>query len=133
MRSWRDLAIASRTTTFLARAASVAARSNAVAAAVSSFFGFLLRPRASDDEAHAPSRMTRAPLLHPLVGGGDVGSFFTVVLGVDADPDERDADLDADPLDANPDEWDAICRGIHELPCQRDMEGTTGGGIPKTG
>jgi hypothetical protein len=47
----------------------------------------------------------------PLFGGGDVGSFFTIVLGVDADPDERDADLDADP-----DERDAICRGIHELP-----------------
>jgi hypothetical protein len=77
--------------------------------------------------------MMRAPLLHPLVDGGDAGSFFTVVLGVDADPDERDADLDADPLDANPDERDAIRHGIHELPCRRDTEGTTGGGIPRTG
>jgi hypothetical protein len=71
---------------------------------------------------------------------------LTVVLGVDADPDERDADLDADPLDADPnkqdldadpldadpDERDAIRRGIHELPCRRDMEGTAGGGIPRT-
>jgi hypothetical protein len=45
---------------------------------------------------------------HPLFGGGDVGSVFTIILGVDADPDERDADLDADPLDADPDERDAI-------------------------
>jgi hypothetical protein len=35
--------------------------------------------------------MTRAPLLHPLDGGADGGSFLTV-LGVDAD--ERDADPD---------------------------------------
>jgi hypothetical protein len=49
-----------------------------------------------------------------------------VVLGVDAD-------LDADPLDVDPDERDAIRRGIHKIPCQRDMEGTTGGGMPKTG
>jgi hypothetical protein len=73
--------------------------------------------------------MKRAPLLRPLVGGGDAGSFFTVILGVDADPDERDADLDADPDD----DEDAIRRGIHELPCRRDTEGTAGGGIPKTG
>jgi hypothetical protein len=65
--------------------------------------------------------MTRAPPLRPLVGG----SFFTV-LGVDADPDEQDADLDADP-----DERDAIHRGIHELPWWRDREGTCGGGIPR--
>jgi hypothetical protein len=80
--------------------------------------------------------MTRALLLCPLVGGGDVGSFFTVVLGVDADPDERDADPDERDanLDTDPDEvGDAIRRGIHELPCRRDMEGTTGGGIPRTG
>jgi hypothetical protein len=77
--------------------------------------------------------MTRAPLLRPLVRGVDAGSFFTIVLGVDADPDERDADLNADPLDADPDEWDAIRRGIHELPCRRDTEGTAGGGIPRTG
>jgi hypothetical protein len=77
--------------------------------------------------------MMRASLLRPLVGGVDTGSFFTVVLGVDADPDERDADLDADPLDANPDERDAIHRGIHEIPCRRDTEGTAGGGIPRMG
>jgi hypothetical protein len=76
--------------------------------------------------------MTRAPLLRPLVGGVDAGSF-TVILGVDANPDERDADLDTDPLDADPDERDAIRHGIHELPCRRDMEGTAGGGIPRTG
>jgi hypothetical protein len=64
--------------------------------------------------------MTRVPLLRPLVGGVDSGSCFTV-LGVDAD--ERNADLDADPDDSNPDEWDAIRRGIHELPRQRDREG----------
>jgi hypothetical protein len=63
-----------------------------------------------------------------LVDGVDAGFFFTVILGVDADPDERDADLDADP-----DERDAIRRGIQELPCRRDREGTCGGGIPRTG
>jgi hypothetical protein len=67
--------------------------------------------------------MTRAPLLCPLVGGADGGSYFTV-LGVDTD--ERDADLDTDP-----DERDAIRRGIHELPRRHDREG--GGGIPRTG
>jgi hypothetical protein len=71
--------------------------------------------------------MMRAPLLRPLVGGADGGSFFTV-LGVNADPDERDTDLNADP-----DERDAIRRGIHELPWRRDREGTCGGGIPRTG
>jgi hypothetical protein len=73
--------------------------------------------------------MTRVPLLRALVGGGDAGSFFTVVLSVDADPDERDADLDADPDEVGV----AIRRGIHELPCRRDTEGTAGGGIPRTG
>jgi hypothetical protein len=77
--------------------------------------------------------MTRAPLLRPLVSGVEAGSFFTVVLGADADPDERDADLDADPLDADPDKRDIVRRCIHELPCRRDTEGTTGGGIPRTG
>jgi hypothetical protein len=57
--------------------------------------------------------MTRAPLLHPLVGGTDGGSYFTI-LGVDAD--ERDADLDANPDDTDTEERDAIRRGIHELP-----------------
>jgi hypothetical protein len=69
--------------------------------------------------------MTRAPPLHPLVGGADGGSFFTV-LGVDAD-------LDVDPDDADPDERDAFRRGIHELPWRRGREGTSGGGIPRTG
>jgi hypothetical protein len=77
--------------------------------------------------------MTRAPLLRRLVDGGDAGSFFTV-LGVavgGADPQKRDADLDADPED---DDDDAIRRGIHELPCRREMEGTAAsGGIPSTG
>jgi hypothetical protein len=77
--------------------------------------------------------MMRGPLLRPLVGGGDAGSFFTVILGVDADPDERDADLDANLLDTDPDEWDAIRRGIHELSCRRDTEGTAGGSIPGMG
>jgi hypothetical protein len=72
--------------------------------------------------------MTRAPLLRPLVGGGDADFFFTVILGIDADPDERDADLDTDP-----DERDAIHCGIHKLSCRRDTEGTAGGGIPRTG
>jgi hypothetical protein len=70
--------------------------------------------------------MTRAPLLR--LSGADGGSCFTV-LGIDAD--ERDADLDADPDDADPEERDAIRRGIHELPRRRDREG--GGGIPRTG
>jgi hypothetical protein len=72
--------------------------------------------------------MMRVPLLRPLVGGVDGGSCFTI-LGVDAD--ERDADLDADPDDANPDKRDAIRRGIHELPRRRDREG--GGSIPRMG
>jgi hypothetical protein len=90
---------------------------------MSSFLGFRLRPRAGGDEVRAPSRMTRAPLLLPLVGGADGGSCFTV-LSVHGDG--RDADLDADP-----DKRDAIRRGIHELPRQRDGEG--GGGIPRMG
>jgi hypothetical protein len=101
-------------------------------AAASSFLDFLLRPHAGGDEVRAPSQMTRAPLLRPLVGGADAGSFFTV-LGVDADPDERDADLDADPDDADLDKRDAIRRGIHKLLWRRDREGTYGGGIPRTG
>jgi hypothetical protein len=55
--------------------------------------------------------MTRAPLLR--LGGADGGSCFTV-LGVDAD--ERDADLDADPDNADSEERDTIRCGIHELP-----------------
>jgi hypothetical protein len=65
--------------------------------------GFLLRPRAGGDEVRAPSRMTRALSLRPLVGGADGSSFFTV-LGVDANPDERDA----------------IRYGIHELSWRRN-------------
>jgi hypothetical protein len=41
---------------------------------------------------------------------------------------ERDADLDADP-----DERDAIRRGIDELPCWRDTEGFAGDDIPRMG
>jgi hypothetical protein len=63
--------------------------------------------------------MMRAPLLR--LGG----SCFTV-LGIDAD--DRDADLDTDPEDR-----DAIRRGIHELPQRRDSVGGCGGGIPRTG
>jgi hypothetical protein len=76
--------------------------------------------------------MTRAPPLHPLVGGTDGGSFFTI-LGVDANPDERDTDLDADPEDTDPNERDAIRRGIHELLWWCDWEGTCSSGIPRTG
>jgi hypothetical protein len=54
--------IASWTAASSAHAASAAARSDAAVAAVSSFFGFLLQPRAGDDETRAPSWMTRAPL-----------------------------------------------------------------------
>jgi hypothetical protein len=67
--------------------------------------------------------MTRAPLLR--LGGVDGGSSFTVL---DVDADDRDADLDADP-----EERDAIRRGIHELPQWRDRVGGCGGGIPRTG
>jgi hypothetical protein len=71
--------------------------------------------------------MMRAPLLR--LGGADGGSCFTV-LGVDAD--DRDADLEADPEDANPEDRDAIRRGIHELPRRRDNVGGYGGGILRT-
>jgi hypothetical protein len=42
--------------------------------------------------------MTRAPLLRPLVGGGEAGSFLTTVgvAGGGADPPDLDADLDPD-------------------------------------
>jgi hypothetical protein len=53
------------------------------------------------------------------------------LLGVagGADPDNL-VDLDAKPDDDD----DSMHRGIHELPCQRDMEGTSlGGGISSTG
>jgi hypothetical protein len=117
----------------LADAASSAARSDAAAAAASSFFGFLFLPRAGDDEARAPSRMMRALLLCPLVGGGDAGSVFMVILGVAAggvDPQLHVADLDAVPDEDD----DAMRRGSQELPCQRDREGTAAGSsIPMTG
>jgi hypothetical protein len=72
--------------------------------------------------------MTRAPLF--LLGGADGGSCLTV-LGVDAD--DRDADLVADPEDAEPKEMDAIHRGIQELPRRRESVGRGGGGISRTG
>jgi hypothetical protein len=68
--------------------------------------------------------MTRAPLLR--LDGTDGGSCFTV-LGVDAD--DRDADL----ADADPEDRDAIRRGIDELPRRRDSVGGCGGSIPRTG
>jgi hypothetical protein len=68
--------------------------------------------------------MTRALLLR--LGGADDGSCLTV-LGVDAD------DCDADLADADPEETDAIRRGIQELPRRRDSVGRCGGGIPRTG
>jgi hypothetical protein len=79
-----------------------------------------------DDEVRAPSRMTRAPLLR--LGGADGGSRLTV-LGVDAE--DRDADLVADPEDVDPEETDAIRRGIQELPRRRESVGR--GGISRTG
>jgi hypothetical protein len=72
--------------------------------------------------------MMRVPLLR--LGGADGGSCF-MVLSVDVD--DRDADLDADPDDADPEDRDAICCGIHELPRLRDNVGGCGGGIPRTG
>jgi hypothetical protein len=72
--------------------------------------------------------MTRAPLLR--LGGADIGSCLTV-LGVDAE--DRDADLIADPEDAEPEEPDAIHRGIQELPRRRESVGRGGGGISRTG
>jgi hypothetical protein len=105
----------------------MSARSDAAAAA-SSFLDFRLWLRSGGDEVRAPSRMTRAPLLR--LSGADGGSYFTV-LGVDAD--DRDADLDADLDDADPEERDAIRRGIHKLPRWRDRVDGCGGGIPRTG
>jgi hypothetical protein len=65
-----------------------------------------------------------------LLGGTDGGSCLTV-LGVDAE--DRDADLVADPEDADPEEPDAIRRGIQELPRRRESVGRGGGGISRTG
>jgi hypothetical protein len=59
------------------------------------------------DEVRTPSRMTRAPLLR--LCGADGGSRL-MVPGMDAE--DRDADLIADPEDADPEETDAIRRGI---------------------
>jgi hypothetical protein len=67
--------------------------------------------------------MTRAPLL--CLDGANGGSCLTV-LGVDAD--DRDVDL-ADPKDADPEETDAICRGIQELPRRWDSVARRGGDI----
>jgi hypothetical protein len=72
--------------------------------------------------------MTRAPLF--LLGGADDGSCLTV-LGVDAE--DRDADLIADPEDTEPEEKDAIRRGIQELPRRRESVGRGGGGISRMG
>jgi hypothetical protein len=71
--------------------------------------------------------MTRAPLLRR---GAVAGSFFTV-LGVDAE--DHDPDLVADPEDADPEEPDAIRRGIQELPRRRESVGRGAGGISRTG
>jgi hypothetical protein len=71
--------------------------------------------------------MTTAPLLHR---GADAGSCLTV-LGVDAE--DHDADLIADPKDAEPEEMDAIRRGIQELPRRRESVGRGSGGISRTG
>jgi hypothetical protein len=78
--------------------------------------------------ARPPSRITRAPLF--LLGGTDGGSCLTV-LGMDAE--DRDADLVADPEDAEPEETDAIRRGIQELPRRRESVGRGGGSILRTG
>jgi hypothetical protein len=72
--------------------------------------------------------MMRAPLF--LLGGADGGSFLTV-LGVDAE--DRDADLIADPEDAEPEETDTIRRCIQELPRRRESVGRGGGGISRMG
>jgi hypothetical protein len=53
-----------------------------------------------------------------------------MVLGVDAE--DRDPDLVADPEDAEPEEPDAIRRGIQELPRRREIV-ERGGGISRTG
>jgi hypothetical protein len=106
-----------------------------LAAAAASFFDdFLFRPRSGEE---GWSRMTRAPLLRPLVGGGDVGSFLTKV-GVDghavslmkvegADPPDLDADLDPDE-----EEYGVILLGVQELPCRRHTVAACGG-IPRGG
>jgi hypothetical protein len=93
------------------------------------FVIFLLRSHDGDNKG-PPSRITRAPL-PPLVGGGGVGSFLTLLGIVGGGPDLQEWDAD---LDADPDDDDAIRHGIHELPCRRDTEGAAaGGGIPNTG
>jgi hypothetical protein len=71
--------------------------------------------------------MTRALLLR--LSGADGGSCSTV-LGMDAE--DRDADLIADPEDADPEEPDAIRRGIQEPPRRRESVGRGGGSISRT-
>jgi hypothetical protein len=71
--------------------------------------------------------MTRAPLLQR---GAVAGSCLTV-LGVDAE--DRDPDLVADPEDVEPEEPDAIRRGIQELPRRQESVGRGAGGISRTG
>jgi hypothetical protein len=79
--------------------------------------------------------MMRAHVLHPQFVGGDAGSGLTgrrPLLGVagGADLDDLVADLDVEPDD----EDHSMRRGIQELPCRRDTEGTSlGGGISSTG
>jgi hypothetical protein len=99
----------------------------------SSFFdSFLFRPLCGEDDW---SRMTRAPLLRRLLGGGDAGSFLMVegaahsyLMVVGVDPPDLDADREPDE-----EEDGAILLGIQELPCRRDTVAATGGGIPRTG
>jgi hypothetical protein len=69
----------------------------------------------------------RAPLLRR---GAVVGSYLKV-LGVDAE--DRDPDLVADPEDAEPEEPDAIRRGIQELPQWWESVGCGAGGISRMG
>ena len=71
------------------------------------------------------------PPLHPRLRGGDIGSGLTgrmPLLGVagGADPDDLDAERDAEPNDD--DEGTMRC-GTQELPWRRDTEGTSRGGI----
>jgi hypothetical protein len=121
--SRRDRAMASAVAASSARAASASARSNVALAAVF----FLGLRRRGGDAVRAPSRMTRAPLLRR---GADAGSCLTV-LGVDAE--DHDPDLVADLEDTEPEEPDAIRRGIQELPRWRESIGRGGDGISRTG
>ena len=78
--------------------------------------------------------MTRAPLLRPLVAGGDAGSFLTRT-GVEGDvasslfTGAKD-DLGADPED---DELAAMRRGCQTFPRRLLTDALDGGGIVSTG